>query len=98
MPRFCTSLKAAITLAVVGTTVSEMTAANEGTGHLRISAGSSTPMGRAFAGLVVVVVVVIVIVIVVVVGAMAMAMAMYELFAVIEKRTTGWARRGAHGG
>ena len=90
MPRFCTSLKAAITLAVVGTTVSDTTAANEGTGHLRISAGSSTPMGRAFAGLVVIVIVVV--------GAMAMAMAMYELFAVIEKRTTGWARRGAHGG
>ena len=24
----------------------------------------------------------------------AMAMAMYELFAIIEKRTTGWAHRG----
>jgi NitT/TauT family transport system permease protein len=36
-------------------------------------------MGLAFAGLVVV-------------GAMAMAM--YELFAVIEKRTTAWAHRG----
>ncbi len=68
----------AITLAFVGTTVSEMTAANEGIGYLLISAGSSMQMGLAFAGLVVV-------------GAMAMAM--YELFAVIEKRTTAWAHR-----
>ena len=80
MPYFFASLKVAITLAFVGTTVSKMTAANEGIGYLLISAGSSMQMGLAFAGLVVV-------------GAMAMAM--YELFAVIEKRTTGWAHRGA---
>ena len=78
MPYFYGSLKVAITLAFVGTTVSEMTAANEGIGYLLISAGSSMQMGLAFAGLVVV-------------GAMAMAM--YELFAVIEKRTTAWAHR-----
>ncbi len=81
MPYFYGSLKVAITLAFVGTTVSEMTAANEGIGYLLISAGSSMQMGLAFAGLVVV-------------GAMAMAM--YELFAVIEKRTTGWAHRGTN--
>lgn len=80
MPYFYASLKVAITLAFVGTTVSEMTAANEGIGYLLISAGSSMQMGLAFAGLVVV-------------GAMAMAM--YELFAVVEKRTTGWAHRSA---
>jgi NitT/TauT family transport system permease protein len=80
MPYFYGSLKVAITLAFVGTTVSEMTAANEGIGYLLISAGSSMQMGLAFAGLVVVGV---------------MAMAMYELFAVIEKRTTGWAHRGS---
>ena len=81
MPYFYGSLKVAITLAFVGTTVSEMTAANEGIGYLLISAGSSMQMGLAFAGLLVV-------------GAMAMAM--YELFAVIEKRTTGWAHRGSN--
>ena len=80
MPYFFGSLKVAITLAFVGTTVSEMTAANEGIGYLLISAGSSMQMGLAFAGLVVV-------------GAMAMVM--YELFAWVEKRTTGWAHRGA---
>jgi NitT/TauT family transport system permease protein len=82
MPYFYGSLKVAITLAFVGTTVSEMTASNEGIGYLLISAGSAMQMGLAFSGLVVV-------------GAMAMAM--YELFSAIEKRTTGWAHRGSQG-
>jgi NitT/TauT family transport system permease protein len=80
LPYFYGSLKVAITLAFVGTTVSEMTAANEGIGYLLISAGSSMQMGLAFAGLVVV-------------GAMAMVM--YEFFSVVERRTTGWAHRGS---
>ncbi|MFT4267808.1 MAG: ABC transporter permease [Xenophilus sp.] len=80
MPYFFASLKVAITLAFVGTTVSEMTAANEGIGYLLISAGSAMQMGLAFAGLMVV-------------GAMAMIM--YELFSVVEKHTTGWAHRGS---
>ncbi len=83
LPYFYGSLKVAITLAFVGTTVSEMTASNEGIGYLLISAGSSMQMGLAFSGLVVV-------------GAMAMAM--YELFSVIEKRTTAWAHRGSTNG
>jgi NitT/TauT family transport system permease protein len=82
MPYFFAALKVAITLAFVGTTVSEMTAANEGIGYLLISAGSSMQMGLAFGGLVVI-------------GAMAMLM--YELFAILEKRTTGWAHRSAGG-
>jgi NitT/TauT family transport system permease protein len=81
LPYFYASLKVAITLAFVGTTVSEMTAANEGIGYLLISAGSAMQMGLAFAGLLVV-------------GAMAMLM--YEIFSVLERRTTGWAHRGAH--
>ncbi|MBL0251143.1 MAG: ABC transporter permease [Polaromonas sp.] len=80
MPYFFGSLKVAITLAFVGTTVSEMTAANEGIGYLLISAGSAMQMGLAFAGLLVV-------------GAMAMAM--YELFSYIEHHTTAWAHRGS---
>jgi len=81
MPYFFGSLKVAITLAFVGTTVSEMTASNEGIGYLLVSAGSSMQMGLAFAGLVVV-------------GAMAMGM--YELFSVLERRLTGWAHRGSN--
>ena len=79
LPFFFASLKVAITLAFVGTTVSEMNAANEGIGYLLVSAGSAMKMPLAFAGLVVIAV---------------MAMAMYELFAVLEKRMTGWAHRG----
>jgi NitT/TauT family transport system permease protein len=81
LPYFYASLKVAITLAFVGTTVSEMTAANEGIGYLLISAGSAMQMGLAFAGLLVV-------------GAMAMVM--YEVFSVLERHTTGWAHRGSH--
>lgn len=80
MPYFFGALKVSITLAFVGTTVSEMTAANEGLGYLLISAGSAMQMGLAFAGLMAV-------------GAMAMVM--YELFSYIEKHTTGWAHRGS---
>ncbi len=65
MPYLYGPLKVAITLAFVGTTVSEMTAANEGIGYLLVSAGSSMQMGPGFARLVVV-------------GSMAMAV--YELF------------------
>lgn len=82
MPYFYGSLKVAITLAFVGTTVSEMTAANEGIGYLLISAGSSMQMGLAFSGLLVV-------------GTMAMVM--YELFSFVEKHTTAWAHRGSQG-
>ncbi|WP_334155253.1 ABC transporter permease [Tepidimonas sp.] len=80
LPYFFGSLKVAITLAFVGTTVSEMTAANEDIGYLLISAGSSMQMGLAFSGLLVVGI---------------MAMAMYELFSLIEKNTTAWAHRGS---
>ena len=81
MPYFFGSLKFAITLAFVGTTVSEMTASNEGMGYLLISAGSAMQMGLAFAGLVVV-------------GAMVMGM--NGLFSVLERRQTGWAHRGSN--
>jgi NitT/TauT family transport system permease protein len=56
-----------------------MNASNEGIGYLLLSAGSSMKMPLAFAGLAVIGV---------------MAMQMYELFAVVEKRTTARAHRG----
>ena len=80
MPYFYASLKVAITLAFVGTVLAEMTAGDSGIGYLMQSAGSQQRMPLAFAGLVTI-------------GAMAMAM--YELFSVLEKRTTGWAHRGS---
>ncbi len=79
MPYFYGSLKIAITLAFVGTVLAEMTAGDSGIGYLMQTAGSQQRMPLAFAGLVVIGV---------------MAMAMYELFSLIEKRTTGWAHRG----
>jgi NitT/TauT family transport system permease protein len=83
MPYFYGSLKIAITLAFVGTVLAEMTAGDSGIGYLMQTAGSQQRMPLAFAGLVVI-------------GLMAMAM--YELFSLVEKRTTAWAHRGAQGG
>ena len=82
MPYFYGSLKIAITLAFVGTVLAEMTAGDSGIGYLMQTAGSQQRMPLAFAGLVTI-------------GAMAMAM--YELFSLVEKRTTGWAHRGTQG-
>lgn len=81
LPYFFASLKVAITLAFVGTVVSETVASNQGIGYLMMSAGSQMRMGLVFAGLIVI---------------SAMAMVMYELFAVLEKRMTAWAHRGQH--
>jgi len=81
MPYFYASLKVAITLAFVGTVLAEMTAGDSGIGYLMRSAGSQQRMPLAFAGLVVI-------------GAMAYLM--YEMFSLVEKRTTGWAHRGSH--
>ncbi len=83
LPYFFASLKVSITLAFVGTVVSETVASNEGIGYLMMSAGSSMKMPLVFAGLFVIGV---------------MAMVMYEAFAVLERRMTGWAHRGGHGG
>ncbi|GAA5167198.1 ABC transporter permease [Viridibacterium curvum] len=79
MPFFFASLKVAITLAFVGSVVSETVASNEGIGYLMMSASSSSNMPLVFAGLIVI-------------GAMGVVT--YELFAWIERRVTGWAIRG----
>jgi len=79
LPYFFASLKVSITLAFIGTVVSETVASNQGIGYLMRSAGASMRMPLVFAGLAVIGV---------------MAMAMYELFAVLERRMTRWAHRG----
>jgi NitT/TauT family transport system permease protein len=81
LPYFFASLKVSITLAFIGTIVSETVASNEGIGYLMMSAGSSMKMPLVFAGLFVIGV---------------MAMVMYEVFAVLERRMTGWAHRSGH--
>jgi len=78
MPYFFGSLKVAITLAFVGTVVSETIAANEGLGHLMTQAGSNFQMPLVFAGLL----------------ALAIeGIGMYAVTAWLEGRMTGWAFR-----
>lgn len=78
LPYFFASLKVAITLAFVGSVISETVASNLGIGYLMMSASSSMNMPLVFAGLIVIGI---------------MGVVMYELFAVLEKRLTGWAHR-----
>lgn len=79
MPYFFASLKVAITLAFVGTVISETIAGNQGIGYLMLQASSSFRVPLVFAGLLVVAV---------------MGVGMYALFALLEQRMTGWAFRG----
>lgn len=78
-PYFFASLKVAITLALVGSVISETIAANAGIGYLMLNASSRFDVPLVFAGLVVVAI---------------MGVLIYEVFAWIERRTTGWATRG----
>ena len=79
-PYFFGSLKVAITLAFVGSVVSETIASNAGIGYLMSLAGSNFQMPLVFAGLI----------------ALAIeGIAMYALFAFIEMRTTRWAFRSS---
>ena len=79
MPYFFASLKVAITLAFVGTIISETVAANSGIGYLMMAATSNFDTPLVFAGLVV---------------TAAMGIVMYALFAMVEQRMTFWAKRG----
>jgi NitT/TauT family transport system permease protein len=83
MPYFFASLKVAITLAFVGSVISETVASNEGIGYLMLSASSSFRVPLVFAGLLVVA---------------ALGIVMYAIAALIEKRFTHWAMRGMDGG
>ena len=78
MPYFFGSLKVAITLAFVGTVVSETVAANSGIGFLMSQAGANFQMPLVFAGLIVLAV---------------EGILMYAATAWLEQRMTGWAFR-----
>ena len=82
LPFLFASLKIAITLAFVGSVLSETVAGNDGIGYLMMSAGSQMRMPLVFAGLIVI---------------SLMAMLTYEIFAFLERRFTGWATRGMDG-
>jgi NitT/TauT family transport system permease protein len=78
LPYFFGSLKVAITLAFVGTVISESVASNNGIGNLMLQAQAQFQVPLIFAGLV----------------ALAVeGIVMYWLMAVLETRMTGWAQR-----
>jgi NitT/TauT family transport system permease protein len=82
MPYFFGSLKIAITLAFVGSVLSETVGSNNGLGQMMSQAQSQFNTPLVFAGLVMLAV---------------EGIAMYALMAWIEKRTTGWAHRSQMG-
>lgn len=79
MPYFFASLKISITLAFVGTVIAETIASNDGIGYLMMQASSQFRVALMFAGVSVIA---------------ALGVITYIVFAVIEKRMTGWATRG----
>jgi NitT/TauT family transport system permease protein len=78
MPYFFASLKVAITLSFVGSVIAETVASNKGVGNMMLIASSSFNVPLVFAGLMVLAV---------------MGVSLYALFAVLERRVTGWAMR-----
>ncbi|MES2024674.1 MAG: ABC transporter permease [Pseudomonadota bacterium] len=79
LPYLFASLKVAITLAFVGSVVSEMVASNAGIGYLLLNASSSFRVPLVFAALIVVGI---------------MGILMYAISDFIERRSTSWAKRG----
>lgn len=78
LPYFFGSLKVAITLAFVGSVISESVASNYGIGNLMLQAQAQFQVPLIFAGLVVLAI---------------EGIAMYAVMALLEKRMTGWAQR-----
>jgi NitT/TauT family transport system permease protein len=78
LPYFFGSLKVAITLAFVGSVISETVASNYGIGNLMLQAQAQSQVPLIFAGLV----------------ALAIeGIVMYAAMAMLERRMTGWAQR-----
>jgi len=78
LPYFFASLKVAVTLAFVGSVISESIASSVGIGTLMVRAASDFNISLVFAGLVV---------------TAAMGVTMYAAFAIFEQHTTAWASR-----
>ena len=79
MPYLFASLKVAITLAFIGSVISETVGGNNGIGFLMLSASARNDAPTTFAGLFAIAI---------------MGVVMYAICAVIEKRMTRWAFRG----
>jgi NitT/TauT family transport system permease protein len=78
MPYFFASLKVAITLAFVGTVLSETVASNRGIGNLMMIASSNFNVPLVFAGLFLLA---------------FLGVGLYVIFSFVEQRVTGWATR-----
>lgn len=78
LPYFFASLKVAVTLAFVGSVISESIASSRGIGTLMVRAASDFRISLVFAGLVV---------------TAAMGIVLYAAFVLIERRMTHWAVR-----
>ncbi len=78
LPFFFASMKVAVTLAFVGSVISETVASNRGVGYLMIAASSRFDVPLVFAGLLVIA---------------ALGVILYAAFAVLEGRLTSWAYR-----
>lgn len=78
MPYFFASLKIAVTLAFVGTVLSETVAANRGIGTVMMMASASFDVTLAFAGLFALAI---------------LGILLYVVFALVEQRICGWANR-----
>ena len=78
MPYFFASLKVSVTLAFVGTVISETVASNRGIGNVMMIASSNFDVPLVFAGLFILAI---------------MGVALYAVFSFIEGRITGWAHR-----
>jgi NitT/TauT family transport system permease protein len=78
MPYFFASLKVAVTLAFVGTVISETVASNRGIGNVMMIASSNFDVPLVFAGLLILA---------------TLGVSLYVGFSFLEARVTGWARR-----
>ncbi len=78
MPYFFASLKVSVTLAFVGTVISETVASNRGIGNVMMIASSNFDVPLVFAGLLILAV---------------LGVALYAIFSVVESNITGWAHR-----
>jgi NitT/TauT family transport system permease protein len=78
MPFFFASLKVSVTLAFVGTVISETVASNRGIGNVMMIASSNFDVPLVFAGLMILA---------------FLGVSLYAIFSLIEGRITGWAHR-----
>jgi len=78
MPYFFASLKVSVTLAFVGTVISETVASNRGIGNVMMIASSNFDVPLVFAGLLILA---------------FLGVSLYAVFSFIEARVTGWAHR-----